>query len=238
MAIDARQAGIEIKIKTHYLGTSKNGKIVHTSHGDIDRAGEALKPAFMPIKLLINMASLKNYRIVPFKGLYLYAGKDAYKPRVHIYPVPDLHHPFLGAHFTLTVDGKAKIGPTAIPVFWRENYQGYERFSSREAMEIISREAQLWLTINFGFRQLIWKEMKKYNKAFMIAGSLDMIFKIWGRPGIRVQLMDIQKNMLEMDFIYEGDNKSLNLLNAASPAFTCSLTISKFLVDKIDKLIH
>lgn len=39
-----------------------------------------------------------------------------------LYPVPDLETNVLGVHYTVTVDGKVKIGPTATPGFWRENY--------------------------------------------------------------------------------------------------------------------
>ena len=56
-----------------------------------------------------------------------------------VYPVPDLRYPFLGVHFTVTYDGKAKIGPTAIPAFWREHYKGLDNFSLKEMIEIMLR---------------------------------------------------------------------------------------------------
>jgi L-2-hydroxyglutarate oxidase LhgO len=60
--------------------------------------------------------------MLPFKGIYLYCDPERVKLRTHIYPVPNLNTPFLGVHFTLTVDGIAKIGPTAIPgLFAQEN---------------------------------------------------------------------------------------------------------------------
>lgn len=54
--------------------------------------------------------------MLPFKG---------------IYPVPN---PFLGVHYTITNDGSIKIGPTAIPAFWRENYKGFDNFSLKELL--------------------------------------------------------------------------------------------------------
>jgi len=33
---------------------------------------------------------------------------------MNVYPVPNMKNPFLGVHFTKTVDGSIKIGPTAI----------------------------------------------------------------------------------------------------------------------------
>src|SRR5260370_32420179 len=64
----------------------------------------------------------RDYKILPFKGLYLYSSEPPGAFRTNIYPVPDLRNPFLGVHVTVTADGRAKIGPTAIPGFWREPY--------------------------------------------------------------------------------------------------------------------
>src|SRR5207302_927707 len=88
----------------------------------------------------------RRYTILPFKGLYLYSSEPKDSLRVHVYPVPDLANPFLGVHFTVTVDGRTKIGPTAMPAFWRENYHGLENFHLDELVEVVGREAQLMLT--------------------------------------------------------------------------------------------
>ena len=61
----------------------------------------------------------EGYRMLPFKGLYLYCNVPLTRL---LYPVPDLETNVLGVHYTVTVDGKVKIGPTATPGFWRENY--------------------------------------------------------------------------------------------------------------------
>lgn len=187
----------------------------------------------------------KDYCIIPFKGLYLYQEDSAYKPRTNIYPVPNLDHPFLGVHYTLTVDGKAKIGPTSMPAFWRENYQGLDNFNMSEFVEIILKEADLFMRNSFGFRDLAFKEMRKYLRANMVKDASSMLedvklsdYKKWGKPGIRAQLIDLKKKKLEMDFIYEGDKKSFHILNAVSPAFTCSWSFSLFLSEQINKLIH
>jgi len=244
MARDARELGVEIRTGSAYLGRNGAGKIVRTSTGDIE-AGYVINAAGLYADRIAGEYGFsKSYRILPFKGLYLYAREKSYRPRVHIYPVPDLVHPFLGVHFTLTVDGKVKIGPTAIPVLWRENYGGFDGFNVGEMAEISLRELKLWLGNNFGFRRLAWEETKKYYKPHMIAEADKMLHRNaameygdWARPGIRAQLVNIDENRLEMDFIYEYDDKSFHLLNAVSPAFTCSLPISRFLVEEIKKAV-
>lgn len=242
---DALDKGIEIRTGVAYTGRKKGSNLVSTSSGEIEAGYVVNTAGLYADKIAREFGFSQKYRILPFKGLYLYALNNSVGPRVHIYPVPDLAHPFLGVHFTLTVTGKAKIGPTAIPVFWRENYGGLDGINIGEAVEILSREARMWLGNHFGFRQLAMTEMKKYRKSFMVseaealfAGSKNMKFEKWGPPGIRSQLVDISKNKLEMDFIFEYDDKSFHLLNAVSPAFTCSLSISRYLADKIKEKIR
>jgi hypothetical protein len=52
----------------------------------------------------------------------------------------------------------------------------------------------------------------------------------WGPSGIRAQLVNIRTSKLEMDFIMEKDEKSLHVLNAVSPGWTCCLSFAKYLV--------
>ena len=59
----------------------------------------------------------QEYRILPFKGLYLYQREGAAPLCTNIYPVPDLAAPFLGVHLTVGVDGRVTLGSTATPAF-------------------------------------------------------------------------------------------------------------------------
>jgi hypothetical protein len=36
-----------------------------------------------------------------------------------------------------------------------------------------------------------------------------------------------------MDFVLEGDERSMHVLNAVSPAFTCSLPFANYVCDRI-----
>ena len=40
-----------------------------------------------------------------------------------------------------------------------------------------------------------------------------------------------------MDFVIEGDSKSLHILNAVSPAFTCAIPFANYTCDKIAQLL-
>lgn len=179
----------------------------------------------------------QHYAIMPFKGVYLkYTGADKPVNRC-IYGVPNLNNPFLGVHYSVTVDGTVKIGPTAIPAFWRENYHGLTGFAPRDLVEVLGREALMFLT-NADFRNLALHETRKYSKRYMAAEAGKMVkhieeknFTTWMRPGIRAQLFDKRNLKLVQDFIVESDSVSIHVLNAVSPAFTSSFPFAKWIVD-------
>ncbi len=239
MANDAKDIGIEILTGTAYLG--RKGQEIRTTQGKI-LAGYVINAAGLYAdKVAQDFGFSEHYRIIPFKGLYLYSDEPVGALRTHIYPVPDLRNPFLGVHFTLTADGHIKVGPTAIPAFWREHYKGFENFNAPELFEITMRELGLMLNNDFGFRKLAVTELSKYYRPRMVklASSLlsgvdNKTYRRWGRPGIRAQLFDLRNRRLEQDFCFEGDQNSFHVLNAVSPAFTCSIPFCEYLIDQVE----
>jgi L-2-hydroxyglutarate oxidase LhgO len=182
-----------------------------------------------------------KYTLIPFKGLYLEYEDDNIINR-HIYPVPDLNEPFLGLHFTKTVEGKVKVGPTAIPALWRENYGGISNFNPKELMEILATEAGLFIMNPFNFRKTVLSEVKKYHRRFLVKQAARLVktidpekFGSSSTPGIRAQLLDRDEKRLTMDFVVEHGENSTHILNAVSPAFTCAFSFSRFVVDGINK---
>jgi L-2-hydroxyglutarate oxidase len=238
---DARNAGIEILTGTRYLAQGQDG--VMTSAGAI-AAGYVINAAGLYAdRIARDFGFARDYRILPFKGLYLYANEGANAVRTNIYPVPDLANPFLGVHYTVTADNKVKIGPTAAPAFWREHYTGLANINLAEFGEILTREAGLFLRNDFGFRHLALSELRKYSKKTMVSMAAGLATGVdprnytdWGQPGVRAQLLNIRERRLEMDFRFEGDDRSFHVLNAVSPAFTCSLPFSHYLLDHIERL--
>lgn len=184
----------------------------------------------------------RRYRILPFKGLYLYGDDAEGRFRTNIYPVPDLRNPFLGVHFTVTVDGHAKIGPTAIPAFWREQYAGLSGFDARDLAEIAALQCGLLVSAGFEFRRLAVEELRKYRRRHLVALAGELATDVrpehwrrWGRAGIRAQLLDVRTRKLEMDFVIEGDRRSTHVLNAVSPGWTCSLPFAAHVVDGLGR---
>lgn len=235
---DLEKAGVRFLFGQGYVGRQGQGAVV-TAAGVTIESGLIINAAGLYAdRIARDFGFSRNYTIIPFKGIYLkYTGPD--KPvRTNIYPVPNLKNPFLGVHYTVTVDGTIKIGPTAIPAFWRRNYAGLENFSLGELFEIIGWEARLFLGDNFGFRSLALSELKKYDRSYFTGLATKMVkqidtsgFNQWSKPGIRAQLLNTDTKELVQDFVVEGDGCSVHVLNAVSPAFTCSFPFAAWVVD-------
>ncbi|MCZ6841738.1 MAG: L-2-hydroxyglutarate oxidase [SAR324 cluster bacterium] len=238
MRRDALAEGVELYPGVAYLGHS-NGSVA-TSDGPYQPGYLVNAAGLYADKIARDYGFSERYRILPFKGLYLYSEEPPGALRTNIYPVPDLRNPFLGVHFTVTAAGKAKIGPTAIPAFWREQYEGFGNFSASELLDILMRQAGLFVFSGFGFQRMAVEELRKYYRPHLVALSSELLegvhssdYKHWGKAGIRAQLLDLKSRKLEMDFVFEHDERSMHVLNAVSPGFTCSIPFSQYICDHI-----
>ena len=241
---DAIQEGVQLKTNTQYIHRVGKSSI-KTSNGIFEANYIINAAGLYADKIGRDFNFSKDYRILPFKGLYLYSNEPLGALNTHIYPVPDLTNPFLGVHFTITSDDKIKIGPTAIPAFWREQYQGWSNFNMPELTEIILRQAGLFLSSNFDFKALAFRELKKYSKPLLVSLATKLAkgvdikhYRQWGLAGIRAQLLNIRKKELEMDFVLEGDKQSMHILNAISPGLTCALPFADYVCDQIEGKIR
>lgn len=216
-----------------------NNNTIKTSSGRIITANRIINAAGLYAdRIAKNFGFSADYTIIPFKGIYLKYTLDDKPVKTNIYPVPNLKNPFLGVHYTVTVDGVIKIGPTSIPAFWRENYKGFDNFSIAELLHILGWESNLFLTNAFGFRDLASEEMKKYNKEYFVNLATKLVkeinpkgFTTWSKPGIRAQLLNVKTKLLVQDFVVEGDKNSIHLLNAVSPAFTSSFPFARWVYE-------
>ena len=82
--------------------------------------------------------------------------------------------------------------------------------------------------------------MKNYSTRVFIQKAKDMVKEIGAdfKPmpaGIRAQLLNTKTNELIQDFVIEHGKDSTHILNAVSPAFTCSFAFAKRVVDEIEQ---
>ena len=236
LARDATRQGIELWTGVRYVGRSE--ATVRTSAGGVDAGYVVNAAGLYADRIAREFGFARHHRIMPFKGLYLHLPSTV--TRTHVYPVPDLRNPFLGVHLTAAVDGHTKIGPTAIPCFWREQYSGLKNLRWGEIGEIAWQGLSMLTTPGAGFGRLAIRELRKYARGALFAGAGELVKSLgpvgdanWGVPGIRAQLVDRRTKRLEMDFVIEADDRSCHVLNAVSPAFTCAFSFADFLADRI-----
>ena len=235
---EAQERGVELWFDCAYLG--REGRLVQTHRGPMECGYLVNAAGLHADQVAHDHGFAHRLRIVPFKGLYLYSNEPVGAFRTNIYPVPDLQYPFLGVHFTVTVDGHAKIGPTAIPCLWREQYEGVRNFDLREALSVLATCLPLTLRSGFDFRSLAIEELRKHRRRHLVSLAARLAegvrveqYEKWGRPGIRAQLVDVRTRTLVQDFCLEGDDRSLHVLNAVSPGWTCSIPFSRFVCDQV-----
>jgi len=180
-----------------------------------------------------------EYTIIPFKGVYYgLSEKSNIKLNGLVYPVPDLNVPFLGIHSVKLVNEDIYFGPTAFPAFGRENYNGLQGISLKEASTISFYLLKQYFKNNQGFRNYTHQESLKFLKKNFVKSIKKLIPSIdyddlvqSNKVGIRAQLYNTTKNQLEMDFVVKTTSNTTHVLNAVSPAFTSSLSFSKYILD-------
>ncbi len=244
LARAAVSRGIELVLDTAWL---KRHEQTHTTTRGAIHAGFMVNAAGLhAVKIAQDLGFANDYAMLPFKGHYLYGNDTAGTLAVHVYPVPDLDLPFLGVHFTVTVDGRVKIGPTATPAWWLENYGAvgrsgfFQGFSIGELGSILGQQGRLFIG-DPSFRRHAMREPRKSFRRALVSEASSLIdgvkpesFVTWGRPGIRAQLVHRRRSELVMDFCFESGPRSLHVLNAVSPGFTCAFSFAELLADAID----
>lgn len=183
-----------------------------------------------------------DYVMLPFKGLYWYANWPAGRLQRHVYPVPDPRNPFLGVHLTVTVDGRAKVGPTAIPALWREDYGGVSGVRFDEMADVLKAFPRFLRSPHHDVAGLIRTEVPKYSRRHLVQQARTLVpsvdprdFTERGRVGVRAQLFHMPSRRLEMDFVVRGDERSTHMLNAVSPAWTSALAVADHAVSDLKR---
>jgi len=181
----------------------------------------------------------EKYTMLPFRGTYWQLKKDApLKINRNLYPVPDLNFPFLGVHFTPSVDGNIYLGPTAIPALGRENYYGIKGIDVETVTEFVRFFSQQLIT-NEKIRRYIsyqafqWVPNKFLEAARSIAPKLELKhIEPSKKVGIRPQLYDKKNRALIDDFLVINSRGSTHVVNAISPAFTASFSLADHIIDR------
>ena len=180
-----------------------------------------------------------EYAMLPFMGVYRVTDRIELPLQRLVYPVPHPVNPFLGVHFTLTVDGLVKIGPTAIPLFGREQYSFREGWSLSDSIQAIKGSVALMRGESHNFGAILKSEWPKIVLKQLVRESTELVsgardVKRWEKkpPGIRAQLVHLPSGKLEQDFVVKQYLNSVHVLNAVSPGWTSALPFGKWIVEE------
>ena len=190
-------------------------------------------------RLARRLGLAKEFAMVPFMGVYRAVSTQSLPIKRLVYPVPHPINPFLGVHFTLTLDGKVKIGPTAIPILGREQYSLLSGWSLPDIGQALVATAALIRGEAHDFGEILKSELPKLREKSLVSESATLVpgalnVRGWQKkpPGIRSQLVNIKTGKLEQDFIVESFHNSVHVLNAVSPGWTSALPFGRWVAEE------
>lgn len=263
-ADDVRELGGQVYLKSKVVGLSaetQTDKPVNISIAG-DKAGEifnlqadrVITCAGAQSDRVAELSGGKGHpRIVPVRGEYLRVRNEALAKRIrgNIYPVPDSGSgsPFLGVHFTPTMNGEMLVGPNAVLALARDGYE-WTDFRLKDVKDMLLYRG-FWHLARSYWRYGL-KEM--YRSLFISAATSaareyvpalkaeDFERRSSERSGIRGQAVAYDGKLVD-DFLFEtsAGGRILHTRNAPSPGATSSLAIAELVVDEslqldIDKL--
>lgn len=175
-----------------------------------------------------------GHRIVPFRGEY-YRVKDAatHLCRGLIYPVPNPAFPFLGVHFTRTIDGGVEVGPNAVLALSREGYT-WSDIDLRDMAETLMFPG----FIRFASRHLgtgLGEAWRSVHKPAFVSALQQLVPEVRADhlerapAGVRAQALR-RDGSLEDDFVLLASDGQVHVCNAPSPAATSSIAIAERVV--------
>ena len=237
---------VDVLKSTKYIGKEAKN-VIRTNKGKVEYKFIVNAAGQQADYVAKNFGKGNDYDIMPVLGVY-YNYNTTTKPalfRTLIYPVPALGVHFPGSHWCMNTDGVLKLGPSFCPVLWREQYTFFNNFNLKDATINLKNYLRIMISSNRAFYvKMMFHEFMKFRKSVMIKDIQDMTqFKLdpnlikMGKPGIMAQLFNNKTYELINDFVIENDEESLHILNAVSPAWTCSFAYSEYVSSLILKKI-
>ncbi len=138
-------------------------------------------------------------------------------------------------HFTRKIDGTTVAGPNAVLALAREGYRR-TAFRPRDAIEALSYPGILRFVRRHGgvAAQEVWRDVSK--RAFLAdmqryVPDVEGKDAVFGPSGVRAQAMRRDGTLVD-DFVIEGRERMMHVLNAPSPGATASLAIGEEIANR------
>ncbi len=233
VAEDARNQGVTFVMNAEV--TAIRGNTIISTAGDFQTRHVINCAGLYSDRIASMMGAGQGCRIIPFRGEYMEL--EGLRVNSMVYQAPDLRYPFLGVHFTKTVDGAVLAGPTAMISFGREAYA--KQIILGDSVSMIA-SVNFWRLVSSSeFLSLVWHNGKISfsDRAFLaeihtLATDVEMSQIKPYRSGIRAQMVDRRGRMVN-DMVVEYLESSTHILNAVSPGMTAALAFASHVVDNL-----
>lgn len=229
---------IFLNSKVKKINKSSNSFIVETNYRSF-KSKRIINCAGLYSDKITKLTSPKeDITIIPFRGEYYDLVKEKrYLVKNLIYPVPDPNFPFLGVHFTRTINGKIEAGPNAVLAFAREGYKN-TNINLKELSEIITHKGFLKIAAKHwknGLSELYRSFSKSAftNELRKLVPEINENDLVTGGSGVRAQACNKKGELLD-DFKLVFKNDILHVCNAPSPAATSCLSIGKTIINNFN----
>lgn len=220
------------------LNVKQNKIHVDTPTGEI-KADYLINCAGLYSDKLAKMAGVDtDVKIIPFRGEYYELDESiSHYVNTLIYPVPNPELPFLGVHLTNMIHGGVDVGPNAVLGLKKEAYTKLG-LHLRETAEILTFPGLYRMGIK-NMKEAAGEYYRSFNKKAFVKEVNKLIPLIKAEQltpmeaGVRAQAMNPDGTMVD-DFHFEENAYSLHVLNAPSPAATCSIEIGREIAKRFD----
>jgi len=231
------QAGGEIRTGHRLLAVREDGAALRLqTTSDELRATLLVNCAGLQADRVARLSGLEpEIRILPFRGEYydLVPERRALV-RGLIYPVPDPRLPFLGVHFTRTIDARIEAGPNAVLALERHGY-GWADVSARDVIEMVAFPG-FWRMAGRFWRTGAAEIARSLSRRLFVRALQRLVPELHdgdlmrGGSGVRAQAVNRSGALLDDFYILES-TRAIHVLNAPSPAATAALSIGRHLAD-------
>lgn len=191
------------------------------------------------LRIAQNCAVGLDLGLLPVLGGYISIPAEKIPLRTLVYSTPHPLSPFLGIHFTLDLNGRIRIGPTAIPVFGPEQYSFRDQVRVQDSVKSMQALGTYIAGDPVDSLKNLSLQLSQRSISQMVAAASKLVpnlpsSKDWirGKAGIRSQLVNLKTKKFEQDFIVEKSNNVVHVLNAVSPGWTSAIPFSRWVVSK------
>ncbi|MFQ5840107.1 MAG: L-2-hydroxyglutarate oxidase, partial [Candidatus Methylomirabilales bacterium] len=229
--LEGRGAAVLTGARVAKIARADGRLVLETPRGAIS-AGRLINCAGLYADRVARLAGVRTgLQIIPFRGEYYHLRPERrHLVRSLIYPVPDPAFPFLGVHFTRTIQGTVEAGPNAVLAFAREGYS-YRQIRIRELAEFLAYPG-FWRMAARYWRMGLYEMYRSLHKAAFLRALQRLLPAITaadllpGGAGVRAQAVERDGSLVD-DFRIVETPHGIHVLNAPSPAATASLAIGR-----------